>query len=79
MSAIYLKNQTGKRSGKYVRFEYGEDLFGFLFLDVVRGKKHVARRTRTHIFTKVRDFVCFLDMELERNESLNYIPENMLH
>ncbi|MBI3396798.1 MAG: hypothetical protein HY042_13250 [Spirochaetia bacterium] len=72
---ILLKNTTGRRSGRYVRYEYGEDLFGRYYIDVVRGRKHRARMIRSLLFESPRDFVCALDLELYRNESLDYVHE----
>ncbi len=69
-----MKNTTGKRQGRFVRYEYGEDLFGYLFLDVVSGKRDQARRVRTHLFSDVRHLIYTLDVEIDRRENLNYIP-----
>lgn len=74
VSSILLKNTTGRKSGFFMRYEYGEDLFGYLYLDIVRGKMDCAKRVKTHLFDDVRDFVVTLDLELYRKESLNYIP-----
>lgn len=73
MSQILLKNTTGKRSGFYIRYEYGHDLFGYLYLDVVRSRKHRARRIRSMLFDDPRDFICTLDRELDFRENLNYV------
>ncbi len=70
---ILLKNSTGKLSGYFVRYEYGEDLFGFIYLDVVRGKKHRARKVRSMLFDDAREFIFTLDIDLDRRESLNYV------
>jgi len=75
MSGIILKNRTGHKSGFYLRYEFGEDLFGYLYLDVFRGKKHVAKRIKRETFDNPRDFIIALDLDLERKESLNYVPE----
>jgi hypothetical protein len=37
--AILLENKTGKRYGRFVKYEYGEDLFGYLYLEKIKGKK----------------------------------------
>ncbi len=70
---ILLKNTTGRRSGRFVRYEYGEDLFGWFYLDVVSGQKHRAKTVRKMLFSSPRDFVCTLDLELDRRESLDYV------
>lgn len=76
MSAIWLKNTTGKQAGRFVRFETGEDLFGYLFYDMVSGKRHVGKKLRTRIFNSPRDFICALDLELYNQENRNYLPED---
>ncbi len=73
MSTILLKNTTGRLRGNYVRYEYGEDLFGYLFLDISRSRKHRARRIRSLLFDNPRDFICVLDQDLDRRENRNYV------
>lgn len=70
---ILLKNTTGRRSGTFVRYEYGQDLFGYLYLDVSRARKHRGERVRRQVFTNPRDFICALDIELDARESRNYV------
>ena len=72
LGSIYLKNTTGKRSGSYVRMDYGEDLFGFYYLDITHGRKDQARLNRTLLFREPKDFICTLDKELYNKENLNY-------
>ncbi|MCB1308572.1 MAG: hypothetical protein KDK30_10345 [Leptospiraceae bacterium] len=72
MSTITMKNMTGRRSGSYIRYEYGEDLFGFLYLDVIRLRKHRSRMVRSMLFDNPRDFICMLDLDISRKESLHY-------
>ena len=55
-------------------YEYGEDLFGYLYLDIVRGKKHRARKLKSMLFRDPREFIVTLDLELYRKENLNYLP-----
>lgn len=74
MTGIHLKNTTGKRSGTFFRYEYGEDLFGYLYLDVIRGSRHRASRVWTMLFANKIEFLMTLDIELERKENMNYIP-----
>ncbi len=73
MTGIHLRNTTGKRSGSFIRYEYGEDLFGYVYLDVIRGRRHRAEKIWTALFTSKIDFLITLDMELERKENLNYV------
>ncbi len=68
-----LKNTTGRKSGTFVRYEYGQDLFGYLYLDVIRARKHRGERIRCQLFNNTRDFVCALDIELDARESRNYV------
>lgn len=77
MSVIHLKNCTGRRSGSFVRYEYGADLFGYFYLDVVHGRKHCVRRVRQMLFDNPRDFICMLDQDLDRRDNLNYVHAPM--
>ena len=74
MSTIVLKNTTGKRSGSYVKYEFGEDLFGYFYVDVVRGRKHRAKKLRSMVFSDPATFVRTLDADLARSESFHYVP-----
>ncbi len=71
---IILKNETGRRRGNYIRYEYGNDLFGFIYLDVVRSRKHRSTILARHIFADEKDFILTLDVDLERRDSLDYLP-----
>lgn len=73
MSTIFLKNNTGKMAGRYIRYEFGEDLFGYLYLDVISGRKHRARKNRSFVFDDAREFIYVLDEELFRKECLHYV------
>ena len=73
MGEIWLKNSTGRRSGSYVRYEFGEDLFGFLYLRVARGRKHTEALVRDQVFEHQLDFLFTLDDQLDRHETLNYV------
>ncbi|MBX7059144.1 MAG: hypothetical protein K1X75_13845 [Leptospirales bacterium] len=73
MSIIHMRNDTGRRCGSFVRYEYGADLFGFFYLDVVQGRKHRVRRVRQLLFDNPRDFICVLDRDLDRRDNLNYV------
>ena len=73
MGQILLKNETGDRSGRYVRYDFGEDLFGYYFIDIVGGRRHRARLLQRHLFASSRDFVCALDRDLDFREGLHYV------
>lgn len=75
MNTILLKNTTGKRYGRYIRYEFGEDLFGYIFLDVYSGKKHRAKKLRSHLFANARDFLRTLDTDIGKKEDLDFIQE----
>ncbi|MCB1173360.1 MAG: hypothetical protein KDK39_07345 [Leptospiraceae bacterium] len=74
MGQIILKNQTGHKRGNFVHYYYGQDLFGYLYLDVVRRKQHRASVIKQMLFDNPRDFVCTLDLELDRRENHHYQP-----
>ena len=71
---IVLKNETGKRRGNYIRYEYGNDLFGYMYLDIIRSRKHRAKFINRHIFTDPKDFILTLDVDMERRDALDYLP-----
>ena len=72
MSQIILQNNTGKTSGFFIHYNYGQDLFGYLYLDVVRQKKHRAKLIKRMCFDNPKDFICTLDLDLYRKESRHY-------
>ena len=72
MGQIQLKNDTGDRTGSYVRYEFGEDLFGYYYLDIMRGRLHRAHFLRRCLFHDSREFICTLDRDLDFREALNY-------
>lgn len=72
MGVINLKNITGKRSGTFVRYEFGEDLFGYYYIDIVSGKRNVPRTTKSVVFENSLEFIFTLDNELDKRDSLNY-------
>jgi len=73
MGEIFLKNTTGKRSGNFVRYEFGEDLFGYLYLDITRGRLHRVHRLRSLVFEDQMEFLFTLDEDLGFRENLNYV------
>ncbi|MCB1327300.1 MAG: hypothetical protein H7A21_19510 [Spirochaetales bacterium] len=75
---ILLRNRTGPRTGAQIRYEYGSDLFGYWYLDIVRTRKHRATSVRRLVFDNPRDFICLLDLDLDRKETLNYFPVDEL-
>ena len=75
VAEIVLKNSTGNRQGYFIQYEYGEDLFGYLYLDIARRKLHRGKKLKSLLFQDLKDFIITLDMELYRKETLNYLPE----
>ena len=71
---ILLKNEFGRANGNYIVYEYGQDLFGYYYLDIVRSKKHCAEKIESHLFEKPSEFICILDEHLYRRERLHYFP-----
>lgn len=74
MNVIHLNNTTGKRKGRWIRYEFGKDLFGFFYYDVFSGRSRNGRRLKTRIFADPADFLCSLDIELYNSENRNYVP-----
>ncbi len=74
---ILLKNEFGRANGNYIGYEYGQDLFGYYYLDIVRSKKHCSEKIESHLFEKPSELICILDDHLYRRERLNYFPVNL--
>jgi hypothetical protein len=74
MNVIHLSNTTGKRRGRWIRYEFGEDLFGFYYYDVYSGRSQSSRRLKTRIFADPAAFLCSLDIELYNSENRDYVP-----
>lgn len=72
MSHIILKNKTGKLTGSYIHYNYGHDLFGYMYLDVVRQKKHTGRLIKRMHFDNPKDFICSLDLDMYNKENRHY-------
>ena len=75
--AILLKNETGRKRGKYLRYEYGRDIFGCFYLDILQCKKHYSRCIQSYLFKDKKDFIQTLDMELLRREAQNYFLDKL--
>ena len=74
---IRLENKTGRRKGRFVKYEYGTDLFGYVYLDKIKGRergKLVSRWILQDLGTLVR----LLDLELYRREVENYEHAGMV-
>ena len=56
----------------YVRYEYGEDLFGDMYLDIVQSKRELCRQIIKYNFKKKTHFIQFLDYDLLNKESHHY-------
>ncbi|MBE7436907.1 MAG: hypothetical protein HS115_00520 [Spirochaetales bacterium] len=70
---ILLRNDTGRSRGKYLCYEYGQDLFGYYYLDVIRGKKHRSKTEKRELYHRPQDLICALDVHLERQEQRDYL------
>lgn len=72
MSQIVLHNNTGKQSGSYIHYDYGCDLFGYLYLDVSKQKKHTGKIIKKMHFENPKDFICTLDIDIYNKECRHY-------
>lgn len=71
---MVLKNTTGRRRGQFIYYLYGQDLFGFFYLDVIRAQKHLSAQVKSELFARPQDLICAIDMDLERREQSDYLP-----
>ncbi len=65
---LLLQNDTGK----YVRYEYGQDLFGHLYLDISSGNREFCQSKINYHFYEQASFIRVLDNNLMAKESHNY-------
>lgn len=75
LMTIRLVNRTGTKNGRFVAYEYGEDLFGYLYLEKIRGKER-GKLVDRWILKDIASLVRTLDLEIYRRENENY--ENIL-
>ncbi|MCE9501635.1 MAG: hypothetical protein K8R21_14215 [Leptospira sp.] len=68
---IRLINNTGKRHGRFVGYEYGTDLFGFIYLDKIKGRER-GRITDQWILNDFGSLIKVLDLEIYKREVENY-------
>ena len=73
---IRLENTTGKRRGRFVVYEYEQDLFGKIHLTVSSGRSGTVQRVEKHSFDSKIDFLIQLDIKLEIKERYNYRMSN---
>jgi hypothetical protein len=72
---IRLVNKTGAKNGRFVAYEYGEDLFGYLYLEKIKGKER-GKLVDRWILKDIASLIRTLDLEIYRRETENY--ENIL-
>ncbi|MGV3665961.1 MAG: hypothetical protein ACO1NV_07495 [Leptospira bouyouniensis] len=68
---IRLENSTGRRSGRFVAYEYGEDLFGTLYLNKFSGREK-GRLIDKWRLSDLGSLIRVLDTEISRREEENY-------
>lgn len=69
---IKLVNHTGKREGKFVSYEFGTDLFGYIYLDKFKGTDEKGKLVDRWILNDLGSLVRTLDLEIYRREVENY-------
>ena len=75
--AILLKNETGRKRGERLRYEYGREIFGHFYLDILKSRKHYSRRIQSLLFKEKRDFIQTLDIDLSRREGQHYFLSSL--
>ncbi|WP_411823959.1 hypothetical protein [Leptospira sp. 'Mane'] len=68
---IRMINATGKRNGRFVAYEYGEDLFGTLYLDKFSGRERGKLIDKWRL-NDLGSLVRVLDLEITKREEENY-------
>jgi hypothetical protein len=69
--SIKLVNHTGKKEGRFVTYEYGTDLFGYIYLDKFKGRER-GKLAGRWILKDLGSLVRTLDLEIYRREVENY-------
>lgn len=72
---IRMENQTGIRKGRFVKYEYGVDLFGNIYLDKIKGREK-GKLVDRWLLQDFGSLFRVLDLELYKREVENY--ENIL-
>jgi hypothetical protein len=72
---IRMENQTGIRKGRFVKYEYGMDLFGNIYLDKIKGREK-GKLVDRWLLQDFGSLFRVLDLELYKREVENY--ENIL-
>ena len=68
---IQLVNQTGKRRGRFVKYQYGTDLFGYVYLDKIKGREK-GKLVDSWVMEDLGSLVRLLDLEIYKREVENY-------
>lgn len=69
---IRLENYTGMRSGRFVTYEYGTDLFGNIYLEKIKGREK-GKLVDTWLLKDYGSLFRVLDLEIYRREVENYV------
>lgn len=72
---IRMEKEVGKRERRFISYEYGEDLFGYIYLEKIRGKKEEPEKGKVvdkWILDDLASLVKMLDLELYKREVENY-------
>jgi hypothetical protein len=70
---IRMINHTGLRSGRFVLYEYGTDLFGYIYLEKIKGKER-GKLVDRWLLKDLASLVRTLDLEIYKREVENYEP-----
>ncbi|MDF3819857.1 hypothetical protein P3G55_08110 [Leptospira sp. 96542] len=68
---IRMTNFTGKRNGRFIAYEYGEDLFGYLYLNKFAGRGK-GKLISKWVLDDLGSLIRVLDTEITRREEENY-------
>lgn len=76
---IRMVNLTGSNYGKEVVYEYGEDLFGYYYLNKIKSVKEKKRIVNRWILKDLAALIRTLDLELYKLEQGNYENTSTLY
>ena len=67
---MYIRMESQKR-GRFVAYEYGEDLFGDIYLDKIKGKER-GKLEASWVLPDLGSLVRLLDFEIYKREQESY-------
>ncbi|MCX7999375.1 MAG: hypothetical protein N3A69_10575 [Leptospiraceae bacterium] len=69
---VRMVNLTGSQYGREIVYEYGEDLFGYYYLNKIKSVKEKRKIVNRWVMKDLATLIRTLDLELYKLEQNNY-------